>query len=355
MLEPNLKNAFNRIYDVRKSAGHLLLPEPMRQWVEKRFGSIETAAAQVIIKITNIVTGEGALFNNLRAVRPLGGSFSEQELEERIEDEKSRCCFCRATEATPADPFGRIRGRFCLTAGNLAKFDGYHGLVIFNEHHPLRFGRDMVEDYFTVAGRWFARVREDMRGEPPGYPLAVWNCLWQAGSSIVHGHMQLSVTRGMHYPRVEYLRRAAEKYRQRYGSNYFEELYAVHRALGLAFNYAGVRVMACLTPVKEKEVWMLAPAAPDDSPASLSAAIYSVLNSFITGLRVNSFNLAVYMPPAGATKESWKGFPFLARLVDRGNALSRTADIGSMELFAASVVAGDPFGVAGFLAEHLKP
>jgi len=44
-------------------------------------------------------------------------------------------------------------------------------------------------------------------------------------------------------------------------------------------------------------------------------------------------------------------FPVLARLVDRGDPGNRTCDIGSMELYAASVIASDPFVVARSLQE----
>jgi hypothetical protein len=39
------------------------------------------------------------------------------------------------------------------------------------------------------------------------------------------------------------------------------------------------------------------------------------------------------------------------RVVDRGPLYSRTADIGSMELYAASVVSTDPFDVARALRQ----
>jgi hypothetical protein len=41
----------------------------------------------------------------------------------------------------------------------------------------------------------------------------------------------------------------------------------------------------------------------------------------------------------------------VARLVDRGDPGNRTCDIGSMELYAASVIASDPFVVAAALRQ----
>jgi hypothetical protein len=50
-----------------------------------------------------------------------------------------------------------------------------------------------------------------------------------------------------------------------------------------------------------------------------------------------------------ATEEDWVGFPVMVRIVDRGDPSSRTADFGTMELYAASVVSSDPFRLANAL------
>jgi hypothetical protein len=39
----------------------------------------------------------------------------------------------------------------------------------------------------------------------------------------------------------------------------------------------------------------------------------------------------------------------VVHMVDRGSPANRTSDIGAMELYAASVVASDPFRVADLL------
>jgi hypothetical protein len=52
------------------------------------------------------------------------------------------------------------------------------------------------------------------------------------------------------------------------------------------------------------------------------------------------------MPPLSPVAEDWSGFPTVVYLVDRGSPANRTSDIGAMELYAASVVASDPFAVA---------
>jgi hypothetical protein len=106
--------------------------------------------------------------------------------------------------------------------------------------------------------------------------------------------------------------------------------------------------VAYLTPVKEREVVIMG--APGQPAVSLAGAIASVLASY-RDMGVVAHNMAVYLPPlaVGAVTEEWKGFPPIARLVDRGDPANRTSDIGAMELYAASVIASDPFRVADAL------
>lgn len=63
-------------------------------------------------------------------------------------------------------------------------------------------------------------------------------------------------------------------------------------------------------------------------------------------MNVTNFNLALFVPPPCPTKESWAGFPAIARMVDRGDPRSGSCDIGTMELYAACVISSDPFEVA---------
>jgi hypothetical protein len=59
--------------------------------------------------------------------------------------------------------------------------------------------------------------------------------------------------------------------------------------------------------------------------------------------------VAFFMPPLGRTEEDWSDFPTVVFIVDRGDPANRTSDMGAMELYAASVVASDPFRVAEVL------
>ena len=233
-----------------------------------------------------------------------------------------------------------MRGRFGVTASNVAKYDGLHGVVVFDEHHPLRFTAAQVADYVETAQRWAQAAHQT---DPDAcYPFFLWNCLWRSGASILHGHAQMLLTRGMHYARVEAWRRAALRYRVAHNADYFDDLVAVYRALGLAVDHGAASIYPTLTPFKERETHIVARCLDGD----LTGALYRALRTFVERLGVRSFNAVLYQPPLAPVEEDWDGFPFVVRLIDRGDPANNRSDIGSMEMFAQSVVTSDPFQVA---------
>jgi hypothetical protein len=287
-LSPEDRALANRIFDVSTTTGRLDLPEAMHAWIEKSFGSVDRVTAQRIVKVTNRITLEGTLFNELRASRPLDTGVN-LDLDREIAATEGDP-FCHPNEGTPADVFGRVEGKHATTASNVAKYDGFHGVIVFDDHNPLHLTPEKVAGYVSVGLEWGRRALE---ADPEArYPFLMWNCLWRAGGSIIHGHAQVTATRGSHYPKVERLRRNASAYKREHGSDYFEDL--------------GVR----------------------------------------------AFNVAFYMPPLGPTQEDWADFPTVVYIVDRGDPSNRTSDMGAMELYAASVVASDPFRVAEALLPY---
>lgn len=331
---------WRRIYMLHVANGELVVPPAMEPWVETTFGSVEVVRRQRVIKLLNLITAEGTLYNPLRAARPV-----DLELDGdagRMIEETRGGAFCHPHEMTPEDVFGRIEGQYCITAGNIAKYDGFHSLVIFDEHNPLQVGREHIHDYVDTAMRWARRAHNADREAQ--YFFMMWNCLWKAGASIVHGHMQLTLGRGMHYARVEHWRRQALLYRLAHNQNYFDDLYRLHEALGLGVRLGETRVLALLTPIKEKEILLISPTRwvhNDDFKDAISA----VLRAYLERLGVQSFNLALYQRPIDSVTEDWNGFPAMVRLVDRGPLRARTTDVGCMELYGSSVVTTDPFRV----------
>lgn len=343
-LPPDERERFSRLFHVSTTVGEVVPPESMFAWIEKQFGSVEAVRRQQIVKVTNLVTLEATLYNELRARRPMEAP-AAGDLEATIESSRGDP-FCKPLELTPADSFGRIQGAHCLTASNIAKYDGFHGVVIYDEHHPLRFSRASIADALATGRHWAEAAHA--RDPQAVYYFFMWNCLWKSGASILHGHAQTTVSRDVPYGRVEALRQAALRYATAYGDDYVTDLVRVHRALGLACSLGPVEALAYLTPIKEKEVLLVGPAMDDD----FAAALYAVLDAYVNRMGVRSFNVALYLPPLAPTEEDWSVLPgVLARLVDRGDLDNKTADVGAMELYAASVVASDPFRVAEVLGD----
>jgi len=340
------KVLFQRIYAVTVSTGEQSIPQGMQPWVKQQFGSVEAVTNQRIVRVTNRITGEETLFNRLRASRPVEAK-DKKGVEDQLRDSRDSDVFRYPERNTPEDLFGRVVGKHCVTASNITKYDGLHGVVIFNDFNPLHFSREQVVDYIDVAWEW-ARRAHATRPEAK-YFFFIWNCLWRAGASIYHGHAQVMLTRERHYAKIDGLRRAALGYRQSYGSNYFDDLFQAHYSLGCAVKKGEVKILACLTPFKDNEVILMA----EELNLPFKERIYEVLACFRDRLGVASFNLSLVTPPLSATAESWEGFPAMARLVDRGDPDSQASDVGGMEIYGSSVVSSDPFKLARELQRGL--
>lgn len=333
---------FDRIYRVTSAEGRLRAPAQMVGWVERTFGSLAQVETQRIVRVSNVVTGEGTLFNELRAKRPVRGAMRDaDDMTAQLRDDP----WAEPLTGTPEDLFGRLSNAYGLTAANVAKYDAAHSIVLFTEPDPLAFTRESVVAQFELAGEWLWAAHE---ADPEArYPYVMWNCLWRAGGSIVHGHVQMSLARDRAYAKIERLRSDVEGYRGAHGASYFDDVVAVHEALGLAHRDGGVSVLAHLTPLKEKECVVVGDALNE----AFAGAVHGVLAAFRDTLGVRSFNVGVLMPPLADGAESWADFPVVARIVDRGSLETRTSDFGGMELFAESVVAADPFAVHEALVE----
>ncbi|WP_292521128.1 hypothetical protein [Methanoculleus sp.] len=335
-LAPEMEELVSRLYSWYVEPGHLVFPDAMQEWVQEKYGDIE---AQQIVRVTNNQTDESTLFNSIRARRPVLTPRAEETLELQALSEGGP--FANPLDETPADTFGRIDGDHWITASNIAKYDYLHALIIAKESTPYVTTEPQVADMISVAVRW---CQEAHRANPRAvYPFLVWNSLWRAGASIVHNHAQILLT---HQPYTAPVRieRTRDEYRCRYGSEYYDDLFRAHTAIGLGLVYKNARVMAHLTPKKEHEVVIIA-----TLPHDLAPALAKVLECY-QNIGVQSYNAAVYMPPLGEEGH------YVAWLVDRGDLHSRTSDIGGMELYAGTpVVASDPFRLMEHLAAVMQP
>ncbi|MGH2492642.1 MAG: hypothetical protein ACRDF9_14185, partial [Candidatus Limnocylindria bacterium] len=190
-LPAGARAAAARILQISTTTGRLEPPPEMHEWIRKLFGSVDAVREQRIVRVNNQVTLEGALFNELRALRPMevkGGDEVRAMIASSANDP-----FCRPETGTPADVFGRVEGKYGITASNVAKYDGFHGVLVFKDHDPLAsLDASAIRDHLVTARRWAERALE---ADPAArYYFLMWNCLWRAGGSIVHGHMQMTAT-----------------------------------------------------------------------------------------------------------------------------------------------------------------
>lgn len=342
-LPPALRAIAERMYHVVVMRSQAVPPPAMEPWIIEHFGDVAQIREQLVVKVTNRLTLETALFNPVRAHRPHTGAAEDEAIERWIAHELAEHdIFAYPERDTTADVFGRIRGRFCVSASNVAKYDGWHGLVIFDDPHPLRPGPAQIADFIDVALRWIAAAHAH---DPAAvYPLIIWNCLPKSGATMMHGHMQVALTRGMHFARVECWRRAAESYRAATGAPFFADLAALHDALGLSIRHDNAHIFAHLTPMRNGELLLCA-----DTAEQLIAPLAALVRRLIDEQGLRAFNLAIALPPLAATAEDWSGVPAMARIGDRGNPLTNRNDVGAMELFAANVISTDPFEVAAAL------
>lgn len=349
-LPERLQSAFNNIFVYETALGQALPPAEMQAWVKQHFGSLEAVQQQHILKITNRLTLEGALFNPLRARRPAGKVGDDAELERWIATELHDDMFARPLTDTTADVFGRIQGRFCVTASNVAKYDAWHGLIIPNEAQPLHFSAEQLEDYMATALRWIATAHA--HDSAAVYPIITWNCMPKSGATIVHGHWQMALTRGMHYARVELWRRVAQHYLDETGHSYWQDFTDIHSALGLQLpvdmDTARLHAFAHLTPLRNNEIVIFSDASAfqNDMGSGLAASLHRFLRHLIERQGMRAFNIAIALPALVATPESWEAVPVIARLADRGPALTTRNDWGAMELYGTGVITADPFEVA---------
>jgi hypothetical protein len=340
---------FDGIYQVDFTVAELEFSEEMKAQLAAGLVPLEAMQRQMTFRLTNKITFEASAFNSVRAGRPEMRNASNDSSHDVALP--ANCAMCHPLTYTPeTGGIGRIRTGHGITCGNLYPWASHHGVVIFENHDALRWNREQLSDSFDCAQLWFEKV--NARDPEAVFPVIGWNCGARSGASQAHGHMQVALGRGMHYAKIERLQRDALQYRSVTDRDYFDDLFSVHRAMQLGFERAdGVRVLAHLTPIKERETILIAPNATHVTDA-LKNAIYDVLACYRDRLGVECFNLAVLQPPLRAPAgEGWDSFPVIVRLVDRGNPASATADWAVFEMYAISVVTQDPFRLATALAE----
>lgn len=333
-----------RLIDARAVVARNDPSHDMTAWLTETFGSVEAVREQTIVKVSNLATGEATLFAPLRSRRPIDGNAQHTDLAAAIAATESDP-FCDPLTATPADTFGRVRTAHIVSGANAAAADAHHSVLVFDRHDPLAFDAGLVEDLFVAGREWAERAMDSDPGAT-NY-LLIWNCGWRAGGSIVHGHAQALLGSGPHYARLERFRRDAQAHLKAHGAGLVDDLVGIHRDLGLAAGTT-VAVLAHLTPIKEREAWIVGSPNMDERDPAFPDAVARTLIAYRDRAGVRAFNLALWRPPL-IERSGWEGIPPIVRIVDRGDPFSRSSDIGAMELYGTPIVGSDPYDLIAAL------
>jgi hypothetical protein len=341
----------DRLLDVRAMEGETDPPVTLEPWLTKTFGSVDAVRHQSMLRVANLATLDATVFAPLRSRRPLDGTDDAGDLAAEIAATEGDP-FCDPENGTPAERLGRVRGARMVTGANAALADAHHAVLVFDEHDPLAFDRSLVADLLGTGRQWADRARAIDPGSA-NY-LLLWNCLWRAGGSIVHGHAQALLGSGLHHARIEQLHRDANVYGSRHHSDLTGDLVAAHRDLDVAVDRDRVAILGHLTPVKEREMLVVGPPGMDERDPDFADAVAHALITYRDRLGVRSFNLALWRPPLAdgtGAPPGWEDFPTLVRIVDRGDPFSRPSDIGAMELYGTPIVGSDPYDVVSALRQ----
>lgn len=330
----------DRLLEAVLIEGSTVPPVALEPWLCDTFGSVEAVRHQRLARVTNLATLESTVFATLRSRRPVDGGEHPRDLVAEIAATGGDP-FCDPEHQTPADTFGRVRGARMVTGANAALADAHHAVLVFDHHDPLALDAGLVRDLLDTGRAWAERARAD---DPAADRyLLIWNCLWRAGGSIIHGHAQALLGRGRHHSALDRFLRDARSYREAHGADLVADLVAVHRDLGLARELAGgVTVIAHLTPIKERELLVVGRPGMDERDPAFADATWRALSACVDRLGVRSFNLALWRSPLGDGPDE---MPPTVRIVDRGDPMSRPSDIGAMELYGTPIVGSDPYEV----------
>lgn len=337
----SLPVAFKNVFNVE--TGHpkaIVGPE-----LSKRYGVAEDNV-QTVICVTDTMAHQQCWYNTARTTKPQTFSpASNQALNDPTHGGGTSCDFCQYETLTARDVgFGRIEGRYAVTASNLFKYcSPSQGVVIFKHHDPLNWNADQLRDMIEVAYRWF----ETSAAQHPQrelYPLFVWNSLARAGASQYHGHAQVMLS-DVPYPVLS--RQSLLLQRHPF---YWTDLAEAHNAIGLLRRIdSDTSCFASICPWKDAEIIILGHSM---TSWTFQTAVHAALRALIDGLGIQTFNASIYNIDLQATcsgsnsSSSQECVPVVARMLGRGKAGAPASDFGGLEVFGqASIGHTDPFKV----------
>jgi hypothetical protein len=302
-MDKNYKKLFERIYDVKEE----ICKQKFSKDLEKKYKNLKE---QKITIIKNRILLKETHFNLLRGKR------QKPSFEKIIEE---FCPFCDPEKYTPEDEIGRLENKYSITSSNLLKGAKNHSLVIFKKHKDVNL-KD-IEGALKIAFLWFKKNKNNK--------ILIWNYLWRAGASISHPHFQIFSLEDLP-EKLKFIKERISLYKIFYKSDYFDDLFRLHKKIGLAKEFNGLKIIVELAPFKENEIVILSKDW-DKNIKELSKLL------FLYKKISESFNLFLFYDG---------DFEKIGFLVDRGSLNILNSDIGSLEIYSFSIVSSDPFKLA---------
>lgn len=306
---------------------------------------------QQMVKVLNRWQGQVAKFNSARRQR-LREATDDSWIRASIAKKASQDDFCtgrfRVDGLLPP-----IKGTHCEVSLSIASADAFHGVMPFEKHDPFIVpAQEEFLDRLEVAARFF--VTANLIDDRAMYSSFMQNNLSQAGASIgYHGHAQVQQGKGFHEGAMEQLFDIQQRYREITGRNYLPDLIKAHQAVGLGVEKQGLHILPVLTPIKERQLLILADCFGQEQQEVLWKVFIHYTGP--DGLGVSAFNFSIAYRPAGDGRE-WSSMPAaVISLVDRGSVGSLNSDIGGSELLlGSSVVAADPYTLQDSLRQAIS-
>ena len=95
------------------------------------------------------------------------------------------------------------------------------------------------------------------------YPDLSWDCMYKAGASQIHTHLQVSMGKNAYHGMMRRWLDASARYNNDYERDFLDDFVLIHKALGLVYEYKEVSVIVNIIPVKDQEIMIVADDTPD--------------------------------------------------------------------------------------------
>ncbi|XP_068081499.1 uncharacterized protein [Anabrus simplex] len=329
----SLYEKFMVMYSVEVQEASIKFNRKLEQKVKSWLGNDEKlykeAQAQMIFSLQDHYNHRFTVYNAVRGKRPATGSHKPNKMfvSEPANDEKSKCDFCHPLTMTAEDNFGRIYGKYSVSAANIFKLNKWHALFITKQHSLFNITEVEFIDLFNTAIKWFKTV--NAMDHIARYPVLFWDMFPHAGASQMHVHVHgILGTNG--YPgQFGDLFSMTKNFRSKEHSYYWTSVIKMHEALGLVLRFNKVVALAPLVPHRSHELWLIS----NEPCKELFQLLYYTVKMYQSGLSQFCFSMGGALPVPNQEFDPEKSLPSVIQIGTRGDCSSSVNDISSVELY----------------------